>query len=300
MSMFLGTVFLLLVVMGTEASAGKDLSRGQVAYLRRCAGCHGPQGRGDGPDAAVLGERPTDLRSSDTLGAYTDDDLVARVLDGQRLRLELRPAALREHAANVEMLYQFLRRLRDTPWEAVEAGEGVYFERCLACHGRYGAAPRSLPSGVRRPQDLAAPRFQSLTDSELAALARHGKDHMPALVPRLGAEEGTQVTAFLRMLSPGYELYGRYCANCHGARGEGSTSPLGDVGVARFAFDAEYFSKRSPEEVRGEIWHMLRDARPAMPHFSATLTKDELRQIIAYLRSLPADPPSLEDRSPMR
>jgi mono/diheme cytochrome c family protein len=53
--------------------AGADL------YLRYCAACHGPQGRGDGPAAAGLTPPPADLTRSD----LSLNDLALRI-DGRR------------------------------------------------------------------------------------------------------------------------------------------------------------------------------------------------------------------------
>ncbi len=49
---------LLLCVTG-PAFAAEDV--GRSLYLRYCASCHGREGRGDGPVAPALGQKPTDL-----------------------------------------------------------------------------------------------------------------------------------------------------------------------------------------------------------------------------------------------
>lgn len=278
-----------LLAVTARAAAPEPVASGQAAYLRRCAGCHGREGLGDGPDAPIFGAKPADLRADSLLRSYSDPELTARLLEGRQLRLEVRPDALRTHAVDTEALYQYLRRLPATRWETVDAGEGVYFERCVDCHGRYGHPPASLPPGVRRPRDLSHPEFQSsVTDAELAVLARHGKDHMPALIPRLRKEEASQVSSFLRSLSAGREIYDRYCMSCHGAHGVPQAEPFAETVTAVPTFDAGYFSRTDPEETRRAIWHMLQDARPVMPHFREILTPDELRDILVYLRSLPS------------
>jgi hypothetical protein len=58
----------------------------------------------------------------------------------------------------------------------------------------------------------------------------------------------------------------------------------------QFAFDGSYFRKRSSDEVRQAIWHMLEDKTPSMPHFRETLSVPEVRAILVYLRSLPPLP----------
>ncbi|MGA2127718.1 MAG: c-type cytochrome [Xanthobacteraceae bacterium] len=74
---------------GIDAPAGAPL--GARVYAQRCAVCHGPDGRGNGPAAPSLIPRPRDF----TLGQYTykstpagqpptDADLIEVVADGLR------------------------------------------------------------------------------------------------------------------------------------------------------------------------------------------------------------------------
>src|SRR5439155_763900 len=50
--------------------------RGKIVYEQRCAVCHGPQGRGDGPEAPFLSPRPGSLISAAT-SVKSDADLLA-------------------------------------------------------------------------------------------------------------------------------------------------------------------------------------------------------------------------------
>ena len=50
---------MLLLLVAGPAYAGDDA--GRTLYLRYCASCHGRDGRGDGPVAPSLGEKPIDL-----------------------------------------------------------------------------------------------------------------------------------------------------------------------------------------------------------------------------------------------
>ena len=45
-----------------------SLAAGQKIYLKRCIGCHGKTGNGDGPDAADLGIHPAKLSSPGDAG----------------------------------------------------------------------------------------------------------------------------------------------------------------------------------------------------------------------------------------
>jgi len=73
---------LLLLGVG-PASAADDA--GQALYRRYCASCHGREGRGDGPVAPALGEKPTDLtRIADAHGGSFPLEAVIAAIDGTR------------------------------------------------------------------------------------------------------------------------------------------------------------------------------------------------------------------------
>jgi len=263
---------------------------GRRRYIRSCAGCHGLSARGDGPDATLLVQRPADLRTADVLRRYNDKELTDFVREGRHLRLEVRPEALRLHTQETAALETFLRRIPTFDWDAVEGGRDVYLDRCVPCHDAFGQPQTALPAGVQRaPRNLADPAFQArVSDAALRELVRHGKAAMPALVPRITPAEADDLAAFVRVLSPGYTLYVRHCEVCHGARGQGVPGLAVEAGTPRLAFDEEYFAGRNADAVRAEVWHMLRDAKPTMPHFTYVLSENDVRAILAYLRSLPS------------
>jgi len=290
-------LFAACVLLATVAAApphpdAVQVDRGRVLYLATCSRCHGQTGIGNGPDAVFLADKPSDLRRSEVLDAYADEVLVERIRGSRKLYLEFRPQAIVRQAEDTEALYRFLRSLPAVRWPAVERGGFLYVERCASCHGLYGRSEPPYPAGVTRPpRDLSDPSFQSATDARtLAELVRHGKLGMPGLVPQLTEREASDVAAYVRVLSPGFSLYDRLCSVCHGQRGEGARGALEDAHVPRFAFDVEYFRTHDGDEVRSKIWHMLESAQPGMPHF-LELSTEQVKNILAYLRSLPPLPP---------
>lgn len=52
-------------------------------YAKNCAPCHGKEGNGDGPAAAVMTPRPPDLTDSSRMDQLTDDELLAILTDGK-------------------------------------------------------------------------------------------------------------------------------------------------------------------------------------------------------------------------
>ncbi len=76
----------------------------------------------------------------------------------------------------------------------------------------------------------------------------------------------------------GKDIYGQKCAACHGANGEGG------VGPAFVAKDG----KQAVAERMSEADHIkvVADGKNAMPAFKGQLTDDDIKNVIAYERSL--------------
>jgi mono/diheme cytochrome c family protein len=196
--------------------------------------------------------------------------------------------ALRERARDVEALAAHLRRLPTLDWRRIELGQQVYLDRCELCHGPAGRPGPTAPADARAPRDLSDPAFQrSVTDEELTRVVRHGRKGMPALEPPIATGETPALVAFVRLLSPGFALYDRYCAACHGDDGRGAGDFATELAQPTVVFDEAYFKRRDPERLRAAIWHMLADQRPAMPHLRKRLSDAEARAVVTYLKSAP-------------
>jgi len=59
-----------------EIASQPDIEQGRDIYRKHCQECHGAEGRGDGPRAAMLAPRPGNLVSAAT-SAKTDEELLA-------------------------------------------------------------------------------------------------------------------------------------------------------------------------------------------------------------------------------
>jgi mono/diheme cytochrome c family protein len=281
----------ILVLLAAQPLLAADTPRersGAVLYARYCASCHGPTGRGEGEDAPFFQPQPTDLRSG-ILDKYSTAELARRVRTGAPLTIGVDLVALRRQAERVEELVAHMKRLPTTNWHIVNDGWDLYVERCQTCHGSTGE-PGTLPPGVKTPRSLGDPALQkSMNDDELVAAVRHGRRGMPALTPRVSIDQGRQIAAFVRLLSPGFALYTRYCANCHADDGRGAQS-LGEVlgeelALPATVFDGSFFAHRSPEQLRISVWHMLSTHQPQMPHFRYLLSQQQMESIIHQLQA---------------
>lgn len=67
--------------------AGGDVSEAAMAeakqiFSTRCASCHGPGGKGDGPAAAALNPKPRTLTDAEWQGKVTDEHLAKVIVEG--------------------------------------------------------------------------------------------------------------------------------------------------------------------------------------------------------------------------
>lgn len=281
-----GVVQVLLVLpCRLQADA---VAEGARLYQRQCAACHGPSGRGDGPSAKTYTAAPRNLQEG-FLDAYSTEELVQRLRDGTPLQIALDASALRARAADTDAVLEHLRRLANSEWERLSRGWDLYVKRCDSCHDLYGHPSKTLPAGVGAPRDLASPEFQKqISDRALLGAVRHGRSGMPALVPRVTEGEAQALASYVRLLSPGFEVYSRHCANCHGDDGRGIGRLGEELGQPTVVFDRDYFAHHEVEELRMKIWHMLGREKPAMPHYRWTLSEEQARAVVGYLRSFTA------------
>jgi mono/diheme cytochrome c family protein len=64
-----------------EIASQPDIEQGRDIYRKHCQECHGAEGRGDGPRAAMLAPRPGNLVSAAT-STKTDEELLAILVQG--------------------------------------------------------------------------------------------------------------------------------------------------------------------------------------------------------------------------
>jgi mono/diheme cytochrome c family protein len=279
------------ILCGIPTALRAGSADGRRLYVQQCARCHGNDGGGDGSDAALFATPPPKLRAG-ILDTQTTADAVRRILDSRSDRLEVDVPRLRAQAKEVDAVVAYLQRLPEVDWPVVDPGQVLFVDRCSTCHGPSGSPgpDAMLPAGVRRPRSLSDPLFQrGMSDADMMIAVRHGRAGMPALTPRLSEEQARRVTAFVRLLSPGYATYSSYCAACHGDHGVGTGSFAESYAAPTVIFDTAYFKRNDPEALRTSAWHMVQRHKPSMPHFRGTLTEAEARAIVEYLRGLRPD-----------
>ena len=277
------SVSLALAGAPTLASTADAEPDGAVLYLENCAACHGIGGRGDGPDASLFLPAPRDLREG-FLDRYDTAEVVRRIMDGSRLVLTADPPALRAQLQNTEAIVAYMETIPNVNWHLVKRGQDLYAVRCEKCHGAFGRPPWADPPS--RARDFSSPAFQrGVSDQEMLRAVRHGRPGMPAIPALASDADAGALVAFVRVLSPGYELYTRHCAACHGVDGRPQREFVEPKRRPPVVFDRDYFAGRDPGQLRAAVSHMLAERKPSMPHFRTELGEAEARAIVAYLRS---------------
>ena len=91
------------------ASTAESTATGRRTYARLCAGCHGPQGKGDGGQA-VGGGQPADLTDDMWDFGSTDGEIFTVIRDGTSVDME----AYAERLTETQMwdVVNFIRTLR--------------------------------------------------------------------------------------------------------------------------------------------------------------------------------------------
>ena len=74
-------VLVLLAAMSIPAAAG-DLAAAKKDFVRFCGKCHGPGGKGDGPQADALNPKPKDLTNCAAMQSIPDDTLFTAIKEG--------------------------------------------------------------------------------------------------------------------------------------------------------------------------------------------------------------------------
>ncbi len=268
----------------TAAATADPVARGSVLFAAYCSGCHGPQAEGFGPVAAVLEIRPTDLRTPGLLDGASDDELVARLLQGEPLRFSPRRSAVAEDL-ETDAISAYVPELSRTDWPRVRAGRLVFEGACAPCHGAYGQGEGVLGATNDPPPPNLMVARERYTDPALQVVAVEGHGTMPPLADTFEPGELGAVVAFVRHLSKGYRLYDTYCASCHGDDGQGvHPEDLLPPATPAPAIGADTVARLGPAATRAKVRHMLQRESGRMPHFQDTVSAPQLRDIVAYLR----------------
>lgn len=164
-------------LLAQQVEGAQDLQEGQLLYEKRCAHCHGAEGRGDGPVAPLLDPAPRDftsaqfkIRSTPRGSLPTDQDLfnaITRGLAGTAMEgWDMLPEEERwQLVAYIKTFSpQFeeekpqpieLRQSVSLGAEAIARGRELYRTmKCFLCHGKEGKGDGPITVAMRSTWDM--------------------------------------------------------------------------------------------------------------------------------------------------
>jgi mono/diheme cytochrome c family protein len=262
----MGIVFPLLLAVGSAFAADntpriKATNTGQSLYERHCAGCHGPEGAGDGPGVRYIYPLPRNLRH-DRYNLVRNRSRIASREDITRVLREGMPGTAMKpfrdvlEKAELQAIVDEVLRLR------TEGAKDNYLELCRKSsespnetEGRAFVEQQTTPASPP-----TAPEFGS---GGRAAVAR-GK--------QLFRQQG--------------------CPSCHGIEGAGSPDVMlkDQAGTALRPRDLvrEPFKGGHDDE---SVYYRIRFGFPGgpMPEHPS-LTDEEAVDLVAYVQSLAREP----------
>jgi len=180
------TLLLLVFAGSVLAQAGQlpddppDAIAGMIPYADRCSNCHGSTGLGDGELALDLPNPPAAHASLEYLRPAIPVEIFDLINNGRAEKgmppfgeTSSDPLSEASRWDLIAAIYSL-----GTPVEAVELGQLVYEENCLACHGESGAGDGpQVAESVAEPGDLSGIDYwfnisnQSVFDSLIGDLS---------------------------------------------------------------------------------------------------------------------------------
>jgi high-affinity iron transporter len=178
-----------------------DLTAGQRLYEAHCSTCHGLRGLGDGPSARGMDPPPPALGSADAV-ADVSPALMYRILS---VGIAGTPMVAFSGTLSVDERWSVIAYVNSLRAPSVLAeGQGLYVQRCAACHGPAGASNGTLSAALSRvPVELSSFAWQAArSDREIATMIRDGLTGTAMPPSRdLRAEEVATLVAYVRTLS---------------------------------------------------------------------------------------------------
>ncbi|HXQ28840.1 MAG TPA: FTR1 family protein [Gemmatimonadales bacterium] len=175
-------------------------------------------------------------------------------------------------------------------------GAAVYQTQCVQCHGATGRGDGP------KARHLVGPPAADLTDlGDVSPVDMYRKiaigvagTGMPQYAEALASDDRWALTEYVLTLGAdpgrvreGEGVYAAHCASCHGARGRGDGPLATGLSVAPPALADLAIQARFSDS---DLVALTRDGRPGtpMPGFARELDQGALRDLVAFLRVLPA------------
>ena len=186
--------------------------------------------------------------------------------------------------------------------QAAPDGAELYGRYCSSCHGLDGkggvGVPLSLPSFLDTVPDeylkktirngrtgRIMPAFQGLSDAQISAVVKYirGWTDKPAIKEDMTPIDGD--------VKKGEKLFAERCSQCHGEEGRGgrgtgvTLSRKRDLPIIAPALNNSGFLASASDVMIRDTIANGREGTPMISMLSAGLTKSDIDDLVAYIRS---------------
>lgn len=177
-------------------------ANGEAIYAEKCAPCHGPSGKGDGPQANQLPNPPAALGTAELARQSAPSDWYTIITQGNLERF-MPPFSNSLSERQRWDVVAYLYTLSTEPGAIAQGGE-LYQANCASCHGEQGqgdgpeapdlgAQPTDFTDQAWMADKSAQDLFHTMTEGVAPA--------MPAFGDQLSEAERWTLTAYLRSLT---------------------------------------------------------------------------------------------------
>jgi cytochrome c oxidase cbb3-type subunit 3 len=187
--------------------------------------------------------------------------------------------------------------------QASPDGKQLFSEHCASCHGYDGkggvGVPLALPSFLASVTDdyikhtvrhgrpgRVMPAFNELSDAQLQAIIDHVRSFAPGT-----AKPKPSMAVIHGDAKHGKQLFGQYCAACHGANGEGGKgtgvtySRPRDLPIIAPALNNPGFLIAASDALIKQTLMQGREGTPMISFLKQGLKEKDIDDIVSYIRT---------------
>ncbi|MDA3870000.1 MAG: c-type cytochrome [Gammaproteobacteria bacterium] len=203
----------VLMLLSSNAFAEYSKSfEGYKVFNANCFVCHGAQGKGDGPIASKLSDKPADLTVTDELSKISVRDLL-RIIEGTTphgaISSDMPKWGLALPQTQITSLVSYVRYLHRTKHPTSGnpvKGKETYDTYCTICHGKNAKGEGIITQlyDMEPANHTDASAMNKISNKKMHSIIAHGTSGstlMPGWKEVLSDKEIQNIISYIRLIS---------------------------------------------------------------------------------------------------